>query len=203
MSKEGIIKALIGVMSEVRAIEKKRKNAQQGYMFRGIDDIYNAIQPALINNNVVVVPTFSSISREERATKSGGTMIHTQVSGIFTFFHEGESIQATAYGEGMDSGDKSTNKAMSAAFKYALLQTLCIPTEEHIDSEADQPDTSGVFISSEQSAELMALIDSKKVDAAKFLAYMKVGKVDEILAKDFDRALSVLKKAKGAGNGNS
>ena len=36
----------------------------------------------------------------------------------------------------MDSGDKATNKAMSAAYKYAALQTFCIPTEGDNDADA-------------------------------------------------------------------
>lgn len=140
MSEQGIIKALVGVMGEIGAIGKTRKNKDQNYQFRGIDDIYNAIQPALIKHNVIVIPNFEFLKREERPSKSGGVLTFSTVKGIFTFAHiDGSKINATAIGEGMDSSDKSTNKAMSAAFKYALLQTLCIPTEEHIDSERDTP----------------------------------------------------------------
>jgi hypothetical protein len=140
MSEGGIIKALVGVMGEIGAIAKTRKNPQQGYNFRGIDDIYNAIQPALIKHGVVIVPAFEVLTREERPSKSGGVLYYTTVKGVFRLSHiDGSGVNATAIGEGMDSSDKSTNKAMSAAFKYALLQTLCIPTEEHIDSERETP----------------------------------------------------------------
>jgi hypothetical protein len=36
----------------------------------------------------------------------------------------------------MDSGDKATNKAMSAAYKYAAFQAFSIPTESDNDADA-------------------------------------------------------------------
>ena len=36
----------------------------------------------------------------------------------------------------MDSADKATNKAMSAAYKYAAIQAFCIPTEGDNDADA-------------------------------------------------------------------
>jgi len=137
-----IIPTLVSVMAEVGAITKDKKNTHQGYSFRGIDDVYNAIQPALIKHGVIVMPSVKTVQREERTTKSGGALIYTTITCDFIFHcaEDGSSLTATTVGEAMDSGDKSANKAMSAAYKYAMFQALAIPTEEHIDSEVDSPE---------------------------------------------------------------
>lgn len=124
------------VMDEIGAIGKDRKNAQQNYFFRGIDDLYNAVQSALIKHMVFCAPEMIDMSREERTNKSGGTLIYTVLTMRYTFYAEdGSSFTCVTVGEAMDSGDKSCNKAMSAAQKYALLQVFCIPTEEPKDTE--------------------------------------------------------------------
>lgn len=133
-----IYKAITDVMADVGAVGKNQKNQQQGFMFRGIDAVMNAINPALIKHKVFVVPEILEQSREERQTAKGGNLIYSICKVKYTFFTtDGSSISATVIGEGMDSGDKATNKAMSIAFKYACFQVLCIPTEEMKDPDAD------------------------------------------------------------------
>lgn len=128
-------------MADVGAIEKGRKNAQQGYSFRGIDDAYAAFQPLFVRHGMFVIPTVLKSTREERATKSGGTMTYTTLEVRHTFYAEdGSSLDAITVGEAMDSGDKSSNKAMSAAMKYALLEVFCVPTEGDNDTENHSPE---------------------------------------------------------------
>lgn len=124
------------IMSEVGAIEKGRKNQSQGYAFRGIDDVYSAFQGLLSKHGVFFTPEVLTSHREERQGKSGGNLIYTVLTVKYTFFaDDGSSFSAVTVGEAMDSGDKSANKAMSAALKYVMLQTFCIPTEEDNDTE--------------------------------------------------------------------
>lgn len=121
-----------------QGITKSRKNAQQGYNFRGIDDVYNALAPLIAKHGVVIVPEYSERETTEKTTKTGGILFYTTIKGKFTFIssEDGTSVEATMYGEAMDSADKSTNKAMSAAYKYACLQVFCIPTEGDNDADA-------------------------------------------------------------------
>lgn len=138
MAEAMIYKAINNVMSEIGAIGKNQKNQQQGFMFRGIDAVMNAINPALIKNKVFVVPEILEQIREERQTKTGTNLIYSVCKVKYTFFAEdGSSVQAIVIGEGMDSGDKATNKAMSIAFKYACFQVFCIPTEEMKDPDEE------------------------------------------------------------------
>ena len=130
------------VMEEVGAIAKEQKNQQQGYAFRGIDDAYNAIQPAFIKNKVFCVPEVLSKEREERKTANGKAMFCTILTVKFTFYaDDGSSVFCITVGEAMDMADKSCNKAMSAAQKYAFFQSLCIATEEMEDADSDTPET--------------------------------------------------------------
>ncbi len=130
------------VMKSIGAIGKGRKNQQQGYQFRGIDDIYNATQSALIEHGVFVVPQILECEREDRQTRDGkGTLIYTRMKVSHTFFGpDGSNVVAITAGEAMDSGDKSSNKAMSAAMKYALIEVFCIPTEGDNDTENHSPE---------------------------------------------------------------
>lgn len=128
------------IMTDVGAIGKDRQNQQQGYKFRGIDDVYNAMQAPLAKHGVFYVPKVLKRDREERPTKNGGVLFYTMLEVQFTFYApDGSSIEAVMVGEAMDSGDKSSNKAMSAALKYALLEVFCIPTEEDNDTENQSP----------------------------------------------------------------
>jgi len=140
-SRAGLIhKAIPAIMAECGPIEKARKNQQQNYNFRGVEDVYNAMQQLLAKHGVFCVPEVMESSREERATKSGGALVTTILKVRFTFFaSDGSSIQAVTVGEGMDSGDKSSNKAMSAASKYAFFMLFTIPTQAMHDSETDNP----------------------------------------------------------------
>ena len=133
-----IHEALASIMTETDAIAKDRNNQQQGYKFRGIDDIYNAVHPLFSKHGVFSVPNVLEDRTEERVTKSGSALIYRVLKIRYDFFaKDGSSIQATVIGEGMDSGDKASNKAMAVAHKYAIMQILSIPTDDLKDPEND------------------------------------------------------------------
>ena len=133
-----IYQAIIGVMADIGAIGKDKKNAQQGFKYRGVDDVMNALQPAMVQHGLFVVPEIIDQKREERKTNRGGNLIYSVCTVRYTFYaKDGSSVQCVVVGEVMDSGDKATNKAMSIAFKYACFQVFCIPTEEMKDPDAE------------------------------------------------------------------
>jgi hypothetical protein len=147
------------VMADIGAIGKDRKNEKQGYKFRGIDDVYNAANSALSKHGVFSVPTVMEETRTER-TNSNGTLLFSVFMKIkYTFYApDGSFVDAVVSCEAFDSGDKATNKALSAAQKYAFLQVFCIPTEEPKDSEIDDHE---VLPSSEVA---QSKTESKKYD---------------------------------------
>lgn len=137
-----IYAAISAVMNDVGAVKKNDKNDFDHYVFRGIDAVMNALYPAMVKNKVFVTPTVLDVHREERAGKSGSNMMYSVLTVKYTFYtDDGSSIECTVIGEAMDRSDKSTNKAMSAAFKYACFQTFCIPTEDLLqDADAESPE---------------------------------------------------------------
>lgn len=132
--------AIAAVMAELgkEGIGKDRRNDQQGYKFRGIDDVYNALAPVLAQHDLIVIPRVLSREQVERKNSKGNALFYVTCQVEFTLICsvDGSSIQAVTYGEAMDSGDKATNKAMSAAYKYMAMQTFCIPTEGDNDADA-------------------------------------------------------------------
>lgn len=135
-----IYQSITAIMDEGYAITKGKKNQQQGFMYRGIDDVMNTFQPLLSKHHVFVVPEVLDEQRKERTTGKGGSLLYSILKIRYTFYAEdGTSVSATVIGEGMDSGDKASNKAMSVAMKYAMFQVFCIPTEEMQDPDAETP----------------------------------------------------------------
>lgn len=138
--KIGVYAAIAAVSKNMAAqgISKDRKNQQgSGYNFRGIDDVLNALSPSLVEHGLVIIPRCTERESVERQTKAGGAIFYTTVKVEFDFIAvlDGSKHTAVMYGEAMDTSDKSTNKAMSAAYKYVAFQTFCIPTEG--DNDAD------------------------------------------------------------------
>jgi hypothetical protein len=139
--KNNIYESLCNILNDVEGITKSKTNQQQGYKFRGIDDMYNALHPLFKKHNVFITTNLLSSKREERTTAKGGLLIYTIVSTEIIFNAiDGSFVRSVLEGEAMDSGDKSTNKAMSAALKYALMQMFLIPTEENLDTEKESPE---------------------------------------------------------------
>lgn len=124
----------------VEGIGKNRVNSQgSGYKFRGIDDVYQALSPLLAKHGLVIVPRMVGRECVERTSKNGGALFYVTVEAEFDFIaaEDGSHHTARTFGEAMDSGDKATNKAMSAAYKYAAFQTFAIPTEGNPDADAE------------------------------------------------------------------
>lgn len=138
-----VYKAINAVSADLtkEGITKDRKNQQQGYNFRGIDDVYNVLSPLLAKHNLCVIPRMLHRECTERQTKSGGALFYVAVDAEFDFVSaiDGSRHTAKTYGEAMDSADKATNKAMSAAYKYVCFMTFAIPTEGDNDADAQTP----------------------------------------------------------------
>lgn len=131
-----IYQTIAAIMQETDAITKDRKNKEQGYSFRGIDDVYNAVHPLFAKHGVFSVPTVLEDKTEERTSKHGSALIYRVLKIKYTFFaSDGSSVESIVIGEGMDTGDKASNKAMAVAHKYAIMQILSIPTNDEKDPE--------------------------------------------------------------------
>lgn len=191
-----IFETVSAVMKDIGAIGKTSKNTTQGFMFRGIDAVMNAINPALVKYKLFIVPEVLEQTREERQTTKGGTLIYSIVKVKYTFYAEdGTSITATVIGEGMDSGDKATNKAMSIAFKYACFQVFCIPTEEMVDPDKESHEVTPAKISEKDAKILEELLIKKGVNVEKTMELYKVKSLTELTPAMYS---DIIGKANGA-----
>ena len=136
-----IFKKILDIQEELPAILKEKKFIHKEkllYKFRGIDDLYNAVNPLFKKHRVFMTPEVIHTESTERVTASGSTLFYEKMEVRYKIYAEdGSFIEATTRGIGMDTGDKAANKAMSVAQKYALIQIFSIPTEEPKDPESN------------------------------------------------------------------
>lgn len=192
--------AIAKVMQDVGIVGKNDSNDYDKYKYRGIDAVMNALNPAMVKNKVFVAPTVLDAQREERAGKNGTTMMYTVLTVKYTFYTEdGSSVDCVVIGEAMDRSDKSTNKAMSAAFKYACFQTFCIPTEEMHDTEeesvpigqkkankqAPKGDPMLAKIDAEQKEQILAEMKRTGVELSVILTPYGIKSLDEMTVAGF------------------
>ena len=161
-----VYKAINAVQAELAqtGITKDRRNQQQGYNFRGIDDVFNALSPLLARHGLCILPRVIEHRQTERQTAKGGMLFYTVIKAEFDFVcaEDGSKHTVTTIGEAMDSGDKSSNKAMSAAYKYAAFQAFAIPTEADNDAdththEVKATDVSAILASIKDAANMESL----------------------------------------------
>lgn len=138
---------LANIQAEVEAIAKERNNDQQHYRFRGVEDVLNTIHALLAKHRVIVSTRLLPGGKaEERKTKSGGLLITRVYAYEFDFVAEDDSrFTAGPFpGEGMDSGDKASNKTVANAYKYCMFFTFSIPTKDLItEPDAESPEAGG------------------------------------------------------------
>ena len=132
------INAIQYALSKIGITKDGRNTQGNGYSFRGIDQVYNTLSPLLAEHKLCILPRVVKSMQTERQSSSGKTLIYSYVTMEFDLVssEDGSKHTICTVGEAFDSGDKSMNKAMSAAYKYAAFQAFAIPTEGDNDSES-------------------------------------------------------------------
>lgn len=176
MPSKTVYQAINLVQAELAGIgiSKDRRNTQgSGYNFRGIDDVYNVVSPLLAKHGLCILPRMLSRVCEERQSKSGGALFYVTVEAEFDLVSSSDGSKHTikTFGEAMDSGDKATNKAMSAAYKYAAFQAFAIPTEGDNDADSHTHEVKAKKPKTVAKMELEAMPE----DEQKFLADLAAG----------------------------
>lgn len=122
---------VLALMKDVQGLAKKDLNKQQGFNFRGIDAVMNAVGPALRNAGGFIVPEVLAKESETLPARNGGSLNTVRITVAYSVHgSEGDPIVGVVAAEAFDSGDKATAKAMSVAYRTFLLQLLCLPTDE-------------------------------------------------------------------------
>ena len=141
MEEKLIYQKMASILKETKAITKSEKNQQQGFKFRGIDNVMNELHELFAKNDVFILQEVQDFTVDARPTAKGGTLFYTRAKIKFRYTTtDGSFVETVNVGEAMDSGDKGMNKAMSIALKYSLLQMSLIPTEEPKDPDRDTPE---------------------------------------------------------------
>ena len=175
-----VYQAINAVQTELASIgisKSSRNNQGAGYNFRGIDAVYNVLSSIMAKNGLCIIPRMLSRSCEERTSKSGGALFYVTVEAEFDLVsaEDGTKHTARTFGEAMDSGDKATNKAMSAAYKYMAFQTFAIPTEGDNDADAHTHEVSSKNVMFDHLAAIEAATDQDSLKAAYTAAYKACG----------------------------
>lgn len=193
-----VYKAISAVMGDLAktGVAKGQTNTFDNYKFRGIDDVYNALAPLLSKHGLVILPRVLERTSEERTSKKGDALFYITVKAEFDFVaaEDGSKHTVCAYGEAMDRGDKGTNKAMTAAYKYAMFEAFCIPTEGDNDADKESHEVSVKVITEQQAAALRDMIEMTNSDTAKFCEAFGAPTVDELPASKLNAALTALNK---------
>lgn len=208
-----IFEAIANVMKDVGIVGKNSTNTYDNYKFRGIDAVMNALNPAMIKNKVFVMPTVLDSHREERTGNKGTMMMYTILTIKYTFYtDDGSSVECVVIGEAMDRSDKSTNKALSAAFKYACFQTFCIPTEEMKDADEETPELGTktatikksapkgdpllAKITAEHKAKIEAEIKRTGIDISAVLVPFNIKSLDEMTVAGYEAVMNKFSRTK-------
>lgn len=189
---------LIGkAMAEIGAITKNKEVDTRKYKYRGIDDVYNSLNPVLSKYGLFICPEVIDHQREERQSTKGGNLIYSILTVKYTVYApDGSFICTTVIGEGMDSGDKATNKAMSAAMKYAMFQLFCIATEEMKDPDAETPPPSKPVTITEKEAMVLANMLGKDSNVKIILNRFNVSSLSDLTPQQYTEAVRLWQEYK-------
>jgi hypothetical protein len=147
METNTIFQRLAMVNRSVKAIPKDKTNVQQNFKYRGIDQVMNELHELFAEQGIFICPEVCDVETTERTGKSGNALFYVKTKMKYTFFCEdGSNVSSIVTGEAMDSGDKATNKAMSIALKYCLLQMFLIPTDDMRDPDGETHEVTPVQI---------------------------------------------------------
>lgn len=196
MAEQMIYKAISKTMQDVGVVGKDDFNQMQKFKFRGIDAVMNALNPAMIKNGIFVVPQVLEQTREDRVSTKGANLIYSICRIKYTFYAEdGSFVEAITVGEGMDSGDKATNKAMAIAFKYACFQVFCIPTEEMKDPDAECHEVQANKIDEIKVKSLRTLSEKKGIPEQMVCDRYKISSFGDMTMDIYIKAMNALEKS--------
>lgn len=197
-SRPSVFQRVAAVIEDLPAIGKDQRNTQQNFNFRGIEDIMRALKPLLAKHQVIVVPNVVERQDSERPTKSGGTLYTVLLHVRFTFYGpDGDSFTASGWGEGTDSGDKATNKAMTGAFKYVLVQVFSIADAGTADADAESPEQAPdlrgqATITKAQVNALTKAADKARLPLERVLKGYKVEEASRLTTVQYQQAMARL-----------
>ena len=193
------IAAIQGELAKI-GIAKGRKNSQQGFAYRGIDDVYAALAPLLAEHKLCILPRVVSKEAAERTSAKGGVLFYTALTVEFDIVSaiDGSHHTVSAMGEAFDSGDKSIGKAQSYAYKAMAFMLFAIPVEgQDNDPDANSHEVKPALITESQVMDLISLVKEVGANEEQFLIYFKINDMAWLPAEKFKRAVNMLEAKRG------
>jgi hypothetical protein len=126
-----IYQRINAVQREVTYVQKDRKKGMQ-YAVTSHDAVVAKLRPSMVANGIVTRVSVMSHVQDGNRTEA-----NIQV-GFHNMDMPEDCLQVEAFGYGIDSQDKGPGKAVSYAFKYALLKVFCLETGEGEDPDFQQ-----------------------------------------------------------------
>ncbi len=127
--KFNIYQKINAVMKEVDYIQKGDKKVNNQYNFVSHDQVTAKLHPALTKHGIVVLPSVLKMIQD-----GNRTVAEIEVS--FVNIDDPQDKFSVLYtGYGIDAGDKGPGKAISYAFKYAMLKTFVLETGDDPDND--------------------------------------------------------------------
>ena len=185
-----------------QGIAKEGKNQQQGYAYRGIDQVQNTLAPILANHGLVIIPNVTDHAMVTRPTRNGGQQFHHTVTVEYVIVDSMGGMMGpwSARGECLDSSDKGLNKACTAAYKYWILTTLCVPLEGHDDADNSTPevggaiDTEELVLSNGQVNEILKKCVATQTNPDRFAEWLGSSTLITVPQSQYARAIDSLNK---------
>lgn len=194
-----IYESILNVMAEIGVVSKNGEvtgNVAK-YQYRKAEDIINAVNPALIKHRLFIVPEVMETIREERVNNKNNVVVYTLVKVKYDFCaSDGSSISCVVYGEAMDNGDKSVSKALTSAYKTALIQTFCIPTEETQNSGSrliyGNEKNTNIYINESQKHQIYAELERTQIPLETILELCDIQDLSQMNKATFKKVLNKL-----------
>ena len=117
-------------MEELTYIQKGDAKVNGQYRFVSHDDVSEKVHPMLVKHRVLALPTTLSINQEGNRTVIMQRVFFVNADNPVDQF----SVDFPGYG--VDPSDKGPGKAISYAYKYAMLKTFCLETGEDPDKDS-------------------------------------------------------------------
>lgn len=136
------INAVAAELSEI-GIAKRHRHEAGEYHYRSIEDVLNALAPLLAKHKLCVLPRM--LEREGQSCGASAQLVTVRAAFDLVSALDGSRHTIESFGEAIDEGDKGTAKAISAAYKSAMLQAFCIPVPQE-DADASCPRLNGIAL---------------------------------------------------------
>jgi hypothetical protein len=156
---KNLYQKLLSITEEIGKIDKTGKNTMQGYSFIEQAKVVAEVRVQLAKHGVMIIPEIAERSLERynvtRSNGKAGTDIHVQVKSRYTLVNadnpDERMICEWDAGEAIDSGDKATNKAVTASDKSFKMKLFNISDQD--DPDAHSPAAAAKEVSYTKSPE--------------------------------------------------